>query len=66
MNLFNRRTTFKQGKVDEVLQPGAECRVKVDGVFWHALVPAGLRCFAPGDHIQVVGRHGTKLLIIPM
>jgi membrane protein implicated in regulation of membrane protease activity len=61
----NSRERSKRGKVDEILTPGAECRVKVDGVFWHALVPAGLS-FSPGDYIQVVGQHGIKLLVIPL
>lgn len=65
MSLFNRGTTFKKGEVDEVLMPGAECRVRVDGVFWHALVPAGLS-FEAGDPVKVVGQHESKLLIIPM
>ena len=65
MSVLDRGTTFKRGEIDEVLTQGAECRVKVDGVFWHALVPAGL-IFEAGDPIKVVGQHETKLLIIPM
>lgn len=65
MSAFNREATFKKGEVDEVLTPGAECRIRVDGVFWHALVPAGL-IFAAGDPVKIVGQHETKLLIVPM
>jgi membrane protein implicated in regulation of membrane protease activity len=63
MSLFNHWATFKKGEVDEVLTPGVECRVRVDGVFWHALVPAG-SIFEAGDPIRVVGQQEFKLLIV--
>lgn len=55
----------KEGVIDEILNPGKEWRVKVQGIYWHARTTVGTN-FSPGEHIQVVGRQNSKLLIAPM
>lgn len=58
-------TNCDKGIVDEVLRPKQEWRVKVHGVYWHALSKADFN-FSPGDYVQVVGRNNLKLLISPI
>lgn len=56
---------MQHGVVDEILAPQRECRVKVHGVYWHA-ISQGNFDFVPGDQVQVVGRQNLKLLIISL
>jgi membrane protein implicated in regulation of membrane protease activity len=55
----------QEGTVTEVIRPGKEWRVSVDGVYWSANALTYVELF-PGDDFQVIGRKGIKLMIRPV
>lgn len=65
--LFNQHPNnhLEQGIVDEVFASYKECRVKLHGVYWHA-ISQGDFDLVPGDYVQVVGRQNLKLVITPL
>lgn len=61
----SRHTEDIEGVIDEVIAPGKEWRVRVYGIYWHA-VTKGKNHFEPGQHVSVIGRKHLKLVILPI
>ena len=65
--LFNNHPSnhVEQGIIDEVFVAHKECRVKVLGVFWHAISPS-ICDLVPGNYVQIIGRQNLKLVVTPL
>jgi membrane-bound ClpP family serine protease len=53
-------------RVDEEITPDRTGWVKYQGTFWRAQFyrVGGQRTVKPGEWVKVVGRHGTRLLVV--
>ena len=54
-----------QGIVDEMILPGCEGRIRLDGVYWRAKSQCNVR-FIPGQQVRIIARERLKLLIEPL
>jgi membrane protein implicated in regulation of membrane protease activity len=55
-----------QGYVEETITPTQVGRIRFRGSFWKAeLADCTCRLVKPGELVQVVGRQGITLLVVP-
>lgn len=54
------------GVVTEPIAPFAPGRIKYEGIFWKALIgDACTEKLGEGDLVEVIGRQGISLLVVP-
>jgi membrane-bound ClpP family serine protease len=60
-------TELAQGKVEQTITPIKAGRIRFQGSFWKAeLADADHRTVKPNESVQVVGRQGITLLVVPL
>ncbi|MCU0571092.1 MAG: NfeD family protein [Oculatellaceae cyanobacterium Prado106] len=59
-------TEIAPGRVERTISTTQTGRIRYQGSFWKAeLAAAGCRAIAPGEVVEVVGRRGIRLLVVP-
>lgn len=63
-NQTNSNNMSGEGVIDKVIRQGHKWRVRTNGSYWFAQSTAPAD-FQPGDHVRIVGRRKTTLLVDP-